>query len=668
MALRPIPKDKKIILPFEAEFVKDFDEQERKFVVKTYMVLLDDEINEENYDDHFFSIGRDVFGRGTDADKARKIYSSIYEDINDNYSEGPEFETWLEGRIRRLIRVCRLGDVAPYREALDQIAQREASRRGDAGNTMEAQPVEDSPTGSMPETKQIPRVVRKVSRPKNSSQSQAVVSPTEEQVPKEKTAVAQSSDNDDDGKKPLQRAMGQPAAFPVEALGDLAEVCLELKELVYAPLAICGQARLAAVVLAVQALANVVIDVRVRPISMFFLTVGMTGERKTAVDDLVLKPFREYEWQLRDAYDQAMMQYQIDLEEYEHRKKQARKIADPDARAEAIGSAPIAPSGPVIITDDPTIEGLGKSLHSGQPSMGIYSDEGGKLFGGYGMSSEHLIKTIAGLSKLWDGTPFNTVRAANGFQAISGKRVSFHVMVQPEIAAKVIGNRIMQGQGFLSRVLPSWPDSTIGQRFYQKGSEHSQEVVREYQCRITTILKAPKPIREGTVNELEPRELPLSDDALECYIRFHDEIESELRPSGKYSSIRGFASKGAEHACRIAGALTLYEDISAKIIPMAKMEQGVELGRYYLKEALRVIGAGAVNPDLELAEELLAWLQKRGQQHSLVEVYQKGPMRIRDAETARRIVALLVEHGWVRKVPHDVRIKGRRRREVYELT
>jgi hypothetical protein len=241
-------------------------------------------------------------------------------------------------------------------------------------------------------------------------------------------------------------------------------------------------------------------------------------------------------------------------------------------------------------------------------------------------------------------------------------------MVQPEIAAKVIGNRIMEGQGFLSRVLPSWPDSTIGQRFYQKGSELSQEAVKEYQRRITKILKAPKQIREGTVNELEPRELPLSDDALECYIRFHDEIESELRPSGKYSSIRGFASKAAEHACRIAGALTLYEDMSAENIPVAKMEQGVELGRYYMKEALRVIGAGAVNPDLELAEELLAWLQQRGQQHSLVQVYQRGPMRIRDAETARRIMNLLVEHGWVRKVQHDVRIKGRRRREVFELT
>jgi len=61
-------------------------------------------------------------------------------------------------------------------------------------------------------------------------------------------------------------------------------------------------------------------------------------------------------------------------------------------------------------------------------------------------------------------------------------------------------------------------------------------------------------------------------------------------------------------------------------------------------------------------------MQQRGKQHSLVQVYQRGPMRIRDAETARRIMDLLVEHGWVRKVPHDVKIKGRRRREVYELT
>src|SRR5579864_2243247 len=87
---------------------------------------------------------------------------------------------------------------------------------------------------------------------------------------------------------PLQRSFPAPGLFPVDALGAILKpLVLKIAEVIQPPLGICGQSVLAAVALAVQGYADIEIDGRIIPISEFFLTIGATGERKSAVDNAV---------------------------------------------------------------------------------------------------------------------------------------------------------------------------------------------------------------------------------------------------------------------------------------------------------------------------------------------------------------------------------------------
>ena len=78
--------------------------------------------------------------------------------------------------------------------------------------------------------------------------------------------------------------------IPVDPAHDLLMVAEVPKHL-------AGQSVLAAVALAVQARANVQIDNRVHPLSLFCLTIGESGERKSGADYQALKPHREWERQ-----------------------------------------------------------------------------------------------------------------------------------------------------------------------------------------------------------------------------------------------------------------------------------------------------------------------------------------------------------------------------------
>ena len=66
----------------------------------------------------------------------------------------------------------------------------------------------------------------------------------------------------------------------------------------------------------------------------------------------------------------------------------------------------------MLTCPEPTYEGLVKHLVFGQPSVGIFSAEGGQFIGGHGMNEEAMLRTAAGLSCLWDGETIKRVRGA----------------------------------------------------------------------------------------------------------------------------------------------------------------------------------------------------------------------------------------------------------------
>lgn len=122
---------------------------------------------------------------------------------------------------------------------------------------------------------------------------------------------------------------------------------------------------------------------------------------------------------LYGVYREEQLKYEKELEIWTEAKKKARTSGDSNLMSE-LGPEPELPTKPIIIIEEPTYEGLVKYLEHGQPSVGIFSDEGGRFLGGNAMSKENMLKTLAGLSSLWDAKKDKPITR------ISRTRVRYH--------------------------------------------------------------------------------------------------------------------------------------------------------------------------------------------------------------------------------------------------
>lgn len=452
---------------------------------------------------------------------------------------------------------------------------------------------------------------------------------------------------------PLRRKLPRSAEYPVESMGKiLGSLVKELHQVVQAPLGVCAQSVLAAAALAVQGIADVEFDGRKYLLSCYFITVAESGERKSAIDKLVLLPHREKQ-------KSDWKKYQVDLSAYNKAQKSS------STKSENMDSKPISP---ICMVDEPTYEALIKHLYWGQPSIGIFSDEGGRLVCGHGMNKENKIKTSAGYSSLWDRGEGTRMRVEETPMVLYGKRMSIHLLLQPLIARNLYSDQQMVDQGLLNRVLFSFPEPMAGKRPYTRVNIQEQPAFKVYSKFMTGILNKDLAFEEGSRNQLNPPTIGLTDNAIQIWIQFYHEVEQEIGDGGEYCLIKGFASKAAEHAIRLAGILQLFSDCESQNIDEENMKHGVSLTRYYLSEALRVFDVGNTPYEIVLAELLLEWLRDNNKTIFYTgEVIQRGPKKIRDAKTVKRILRLLVEHGFLSEVKDDLVIDGKKRKFVYRV-
>lgn len=472
---------------------------------------------------------------------------------------------------------------------------------------------------------------------------------------------------------PLLRELPPADPFPISALrGHLGEAALAIRQKIQAPLGMCAQSVLAAATLAAQGHVDIVLPHgQARPVSCDFLSIAESGERKTTCDQEALKPVREREAELRALCREEMTRYRDKSDVYEAERKKAMKGGnrnDIENDLRALGSKPEEPLEPILICSEPTLEGLHKLLERGQPSLGVFSAEGGQFFGGYGMSRENKKRTAGGFSELWDGEPLTRVRAGDGNSVLAGRRVSMHLMVQPGIAADVLSDHLLADQGFLSRVLICFPASSMGTRLWQAPAPESEAALARYGRIMGEILARPLPLMPGTRNELNPRRLMLGDEARELWVRYADDVEVRLASGREFEPIRGLANKLPEHAARLAAVLCFVGNQEAEAVGPEAMAAGIELANYYAAEAIRLHMGGKDDPQLKEAEKLRQWcLRQPGGLVAFRDICRGGPNSIRSAATARPLVDILVNHRWLVPVEGGAKINGQQRREVYRV-
>lgn len=276
------------------------------------------------------------------------------------------------------------------------------------------------------------------------------------------------------------------------------------------------------------------------PLALYCISIGASGERKSAIDSQALKPIVEKQRELVEAYKLDAKLHKTDLRDFEKVEKDLSKDKVVDLAAirrtrdekiaaiAAIGDQPEPPLFPNLLISEPTAEGMFKLFSGGQPSLGLFSDEGGLLIGGHAMQKETRLRTIATLSKLWDGRPLDRVRAGDGASVLYDRRLSLHLMMQPLVASELFTDPIYTDQGFLARVLCAWPESTAGNRRYVHADPTTDPAMQRYWTTLTTLLNRVYPLRPETRNELQPRCIPLSAKAKAVWVAYADTIETQL--------------------------------------------------------------------------------------------------------------------------------------------
>jgi hypothetical protein len=458
-------------------------------------------------------------------------------------------------------------------------------------------------------------------------------------------------------------------------MGPLAEPTKAIIEVTQAPAGICANAVLAAAALATQALADVRLPGtgRPHPISLYLLSIAESGERKTTADREATQGVRNREEELRETAKEDERCYRNAADAHEAARKAAVKKGRGNADVirvalDALGDPPAKPALPILIVTEPTVEGLVKLLADSQPTVGLFSSEGGSFIGGHAMSDEARIRSAARLSSLWDGEPIDRVRSGDGASVIVGKRLAMHLMAQPGIAAAFLSDDTLRDQGLLSRVLISAPAGTAGTRMFRAPSGDALRSIETFGQRVRDLLAATPP----TNGDGRLRAISIEDLARELFIKFHDAVEVELRPGGKLAAIKGIAAKLAEHAARIAAVIALFAEHTCTSVPAEAMGAGIELANHYAAEALRLTEDARVGEPLRRAEKLRNWLAdtRRSTVHP-AEVYQYGPSELRTKADALKAIGILEDHGHLMPIRGDanqpVVIDGVSRKEAWQV-
>lgn len=475
--------------------------------------------------------------------------------------------------------------------------------------------------------------------------------------------------------EPLRRPVPPAEPYPVAELGPiLAPACESIRRVIQAPDAVCGASLLAAASLAVQALADVTIDGRTHPLSLWCVTVAESGERKSAVDAEAMRAAREYEKELAHDYAAACAAHAAEVEEWNARRE-AAKGDSKKTRGEGLGKSlqslgpePSPPLRPNLTAADFTAEGLAKLLAAGRPSIGAFTDEAALVFGGHGMTKETTARTAGTLSKLWDSGTLDRIRAADGAIKLYGRRLALHLMAQPIIAERALSDDVLSGQGFLARCLLAWPESTAGTRSYCMESLRDDPAMIQFSARLSDLLRRPLPLADGERNELNPPALVLTAPAKTAWLALYGVVEQAMAPSGRYSIAKPWASKTPEQCLRIAAVLTLVENPNATAIDAPAITRAAELALWHLNEAARLAGTAESSPEVRDAEALLDWCHATGRTllHSR-EALRFGPPRIRDRARFLTATAELVRAGWAVKIDGGMELDGAHRRNVWRI-
>ena len=396
------------------------------------------------------------------------------------------------------------------------------------------------------------------------------------------------------------------SAYPIHALPPLArDAVIAIAEHVQAPIGMTAQCVIGAMSHIAQAHVNAPhpFNPQGEPCSLYLLTEGQSGSRKSTSRNMADKAIIQHE---RKQYEL----YRRDLEQW---KSGQAGLNKKDREAFGVENPP--PNDPSTLYSDITLESIAGLYVDGiLNNASIASDEAAQFFGGHTMKGDTRNQALGGYAKLFDDGSVERTRSKsnlNGSGRAYDVRLTFNLQGQHEVLSDALKDPVLRGQGFLPRFILTVPENLAGTRLqdaiYQSKNASTDHRLIAYWTRCEYLLDdSPLPQVNTDLNNGR-RVIPMNEQAREIDLAFYNMFE-ELQGKGKrYEYLQAFASRASQLARRLATVFAYFEGLDR--IDASTLKGACEVVKHSLNE-------WATYSDIEVrtesdAEKLIKWLIRK---------------------------------------------------------
>ena len=426
-----------------------------------------------------------------------------------------------------------------------------------------------------------------------------------------------------------------PTFFPLEEFSDdddiepppgclgnnLEEVVDMISSYLQTPKSMIVGTMLGMISFSTAALVDIVSKGAPAPTSLYFLLGAEPSSGKSGAFEMLSRGIRlsilEEEARNKDEW----MIHEENLDTWKKMVDELRKEKKEEKEPEKIGAIsqkilelkrnkPNPPKSPNARLADVTTDGMLEELNN-RHFVGIVSDEGGTLLGGYAMRPENIRRTAATLCGLFSGGEIDISRKEKSFH-MKNKRLSINLSLQTEGLKDFLNKEELRESGLVARFCVSFPPDKMGSRVYGTGKttkesarllepsndlshyfRKTQELGDEnpylrYLKRTKELADyAEKSAKEdiGKWKASAPILMIVEQETEEALNKFRNEIEGTIAPGEKNETMKTDAARIAEISTRLGSLLQVYYESDFKELFKSKqnLPLRINLKRKYLE-------------------------------------------------------------------------------------
>ncbi len=377
--------------------------------------------------------------------------------------------------------------------------------------------------------------------------------------------------------------------------------------------------------------------------SLYIFLIAPPGSRKSAVIHAMTAAIEDYEQKYNEENKAAIRRNRQARESLQRdinrltRQLEAKydKLTELELQHTQDKLAELPEIKPLqIFTDDCTSESMVRLLRDNQGRMALISAEGGafdNIIGRY-TKKPNLDVWLKGIC----GDTIRVDRINREPDYIRNPALSMIISAQPSVLSEIMQNSLLDGRGFLARLLYiNIPSAAMPKSF--QSAPIPTAVQEDYHNLIFHLLN---------LSENEPITLHLVLEAVKRMEKLCRSIETYLR--NEHRDMREWGSKYIGLVLRIAGLMHIAAD-GDEDIQMETVENAIQIGSYAFYHALYAYSILGADETVEKALHVVTKLRKLSVTRiSRSDLYQKCRGRFfRDAKEMEPVLTLLEQHGYI---------------------